>query len=448
MQKLKIYVKTFGCTLNLSDSERIKGILDTDRNIEIVDSQDKCDLEIINSCTVKDTAEQKLYREIRNAEKNNKKVIIAGCVAQAQKDLVNNKLKGYPIIGPNNIHNITKVVKDSLNKKSRIFLHNTMKPKKIDYKTKPHNKFVAIIPISEGCIGNCSYCKTKQARGELKSYPAKKIINKIKSHLKTGAKEIWLTAQDTSCYGFDINTNLARLLKKIIDIKADFKVRVGMGNPNSFLEIIEEYMEVFKYDKNNYKKLYKFFHIPVQSGSDKILKDMNRFYNVKEFKELIKIIKKNIKKPFFATDVIVGYPKEIEEDFNKTLKLIKWLKPEMLNISRFWLRPGTLAHRNNYKILPTEILKQRAKIMTSTFYEILADAGDRWKKWQGIVIITEKGKNNSLVGKNSSYKQVVFPKNQIEKNNLKLGDKVLAFTISVGNFEIVAEVLKVYVDES
>ena len=446
MKPIKVYVKTFGCTLNLSDSERIRGILNADKNIEIVNSQDKCDVEIINSCTVKNTAEQKLYREIRNAEKNNKKVVVAGCVAQANKDLVNNKLKDYPIIGPNNIPYIKKVVKELFNKKNKVFLHTKINPKKIDYKTKPHNKFVAIIPISEGCIGKCSYCLTKLARGNLKSYAAKKIINKIKSHLKTGAKEIWLTAQDTSCYGFDINTNLARLLRKIINIPGDFKVRVGMGNPNSFLKIIDEYMEVFKYDKNNYNKLYRFFHIPVQSGSDEILKDMNRYYNIKEFKELIKIIKKNIKKPFFATDVIVGYPKETDQDFNKTLQLIKWLKPEMLNISRFWLRPGTPAHKNNYKILPTEIVKERSQVMTNCFYEILASAGKRWKKWQGIVIITEKGKNNSLIGKNSSYKQVVFPKKEVAKNNLKLGDKVLAFTNLVGNFEVIAEVLKVYVD--
>jgi len=425
---IKIYVKTYGCTLNHADSERIKGILNTNKDIKIVDSQDECDIEIINSCTVKNTAEEKLYREIRNAESKNKKVIVTGCVPQAEKSLIGNKLKNYSVIGPNNIEDIAQVIK-----RKGIFLENQHPKNKIKIKTQADNKYVVIIPISEGCIGNCSYCKTKQARGELSSYSEKDIIEVAKNAITNGAKELWLTAQDTSCYGFDIKdkqTNLAKLVKKIIEISGDFKIRVGMGNPNSFLEIIDEYLPLFKS-----KKLYKFFHIPVQAGSDKVLKDMNRYYKINDFKKLIRIIKKKISNVFIATDIIVGYPNEDENDFKKSTALIKWLKPDMLNISRMWLRKGTPAEIK-HKHLPTKIVKERAQEMTKLFYEILEKNQNKWKNWEGKIIITEKGKNNSWIGKNESYKQVI-----IKSDKLKIGDIVNCKTKWLGRFEIVGEII-------
>lgn len=438
MNKLKVYIKTYGCTLNQSDSERIKGILNTDKDIKIVDSLNECDIEIINSCTVKNTAEEKLYREIRNAEAKGKKVVIAGCVPQAEKSLIKNKLKNYPIIGPNNIADIKKIIKER-----KVFLDNEHPIEKINIKTLPNNKFVAIIPISEGCIGNCSYCKTKQARGELSSYNEEDIVAIAEKAIENGAKELWLTAQDTSCYGFDIkstdsftsNINLAKLVKKIIQIPGDFKVRVGMGNPDSFLKIIYEYLEVFDYDNKHGKKLYKFFHIPVQSGSDKVLKDMNRFYSVKDFKKLITKIRDKIPKVFIATDIIVGYPVEDEKDFQSSLNLIKWLKPEMLNISRMWLRQGTSA-QIKHKHLPTKIVKQRSQQMTKLFYDLLDKNKNKWKNWKGKIIITEKGKNNFFIGKNEFYKQVI-----IKSDKLKLGDVVSCKEVSLGRFEIVAELV-------
>jgi tRNA A37 methylthiotransferase MiaB len=201
-----------------------------------------------------------------------------------------------------------------------------------------------------------------------------------------------------------------------------------MGNPNSFLKIIDDYLPLFEN-----KKLYKFFHVPVQSGSDKVLKDMNRFYSIKDFKKLITLIRKKVKNAFIATDIIVGYPIEDEKDFQKSLSLIKWLKPDMLNISRMWLRQGTPA-QIKHKQLPTKLVKERSQKMTKLFHKILDKNNTKWKNWQGKVIITEKGKNNSWIGKNEFYKQVV-----IKSDKLKLGDVVECRAVSLGRFDIVAE---------
>jgi tRNA A37 methylthiotransferase MiaB len=162
---------------------------------------------------------------------------------------------------------------------------------------------------------------------------------------------------------------------------------------------------------------------------------MNRFYSVKDFKKLIKIIRKKIKNVFIATDIIVGYPVEDEKDFQKSLALIKWLKPEMLNISRMWLRQGTPAQRK-HKQLPTKLVKERSQEVTKLFHEILEKNKKKWKNWSGKIIITEKGKNNSWIGKNEFYKQVV-----IKDDKIKIGDVVECRTVSLGRFEIVGELV-------
>jgi len=187
----------------------------------------------------------------------------------------------------------------------------------------------------------------------------------------------------------------------------------------------------------------------VQAGSNSVLTDMNRFYSVKDFKKLIRKIKRKcsintkdywhrktgIKNVFIATDIIVGYPNETEKDFKKSLKLIKWLKPEMLNISRMWLRQGTPAQKK-HKQLPTKVVKQRSQEMTKLFHNILEKVSKKYKNWQGEILITEKGKNNSWIGKNEFYKQVV-----IKSDTLKIGDVVKCRAISLGRFEIVAEIV-------
>ncbi len=424
MNKKKVFVKTFGCSLNFSDSDRIKAIVQEE--FDIVSNIADADIIIINSCTVKNVAEEKLYRTIRLCKKLNKRVVVAGCVPQADKKIVETKLKAFSVIGTNNIKDIGFVLKN-LDKRI-VLLDRTHDTNKINITPKYNN--TAIIPISEGCLGNCSYCKTKFARGNLKSYSINDIVLQVKKALDSGSKEIWLTSEDSFCYGFDINTNIVELLKNLININARFKIRVGMGNPNHLIKIIDEYLELFKSDK-----LYKFFHIPVQSGSDKILKDMNREYTVKDFETIVSKLRQKINKAFIATDIMVGYPIENTADFNQTLKLIKRLKPDMLNISRFWIRPGTLVARK-YKSLPTEIIKERSQELTMLFESQIHT--QKWFNWNGTVLITEKGKNNTLIGKNDYYKQIILTKNDVLKFNLKIGDFIKAKTQKVRKHDILA----------
>lgn len=216
------------------------------------------------------------------------------------------------------------------------------------------NSSSKIIPIAEGCLGNCSYCATKLARKELFSFSAKEIVKKIEN---SNQPEIYLTSQDLSVYGMDRNETLSSLIREIIKIKRDFKLKLGMMNPKY---VSDELLDLYKSDK-----IYKFIHLPLQSGDNDLLKKMNRGYKVEDFTSIVKKFRKKFKESIIATDIIVGHPLETEESFDKTLKVIKEIKPEVLHIFKFSRRKGTKDFE--LKDLPDRIKKDRSRIINELF---------------------------------------------------------------------------------
>jgi len=348
---MKVFIKTFGCQSNIADSEVIARILSKD--FEIVNDIKKAKVVIVNSCGVKNKTQNKITRYIQDIPKS-KKIFVGGCLPKMfdLKKLVPN------VSGFFDVNSITKI-KELIKGKKEIF---SDEKEDLILKSVIRKDKIGRINISRGCIGNCSYCSVKFARGKLKSYKEKDIIKSIKQALKEDCKLIYLSSQDNSCYGFDIGTNLVNLLKKVVQIKEDFKVRIGMMNPQHILPFLDELVEVYK----NYK-IIKFIHVPIESGSDKVLKDMNRGGNVKNFKKIVKKFRK-IPKMNIATDIITGFPTETEKDFNQTLKLIKEINPEVLNISKFGPRPKTKAAK--LKQLKTEIVKERSRKLNKEFKKL------------------------------------------------------------------------------
>jgi len=418
----KILIKTYGCSFNQADSENMAGLLKKSGKYKLVTSEKEADLVIINSCTVKNNAETKFWRDVKNIKKLK---IFAGCVPQAEKD--KNKFMDYSIIGTNQITNVVHVVEET-------FAGNTVQLLKKEHNPRLNipkvrkNKVIEILPINEGCLGNCSFCKTKFARGNLYSYDPNEIAKQAREALNAGIKEIWLTSQDTACYGYDINTNIVALLKKVLEMKRDFKIRLGMGNPDFISDYLDEIIEVFKDER-----MFKFLHVPVQTGSDRILKDMKRKYSVKSFINIIEKFRKAIPEITISTDIICGYPGETDDDFKQTLNLIKTIRPDVLNISRFWSRPGTIAAKK--KQLPSEIIKERSIKLSGLFYKIAAENNKKWFNWKGKIIIDEMGKNNSFVGRNHAYKPVIV------KGNLKLGEQIRVKVKKTTTHDLRAEIL-------
>ena len=198
------------------------------------------------------------------------------------------------------------------------------------------NNAIGIVEIASGCMSECTFCQTKLAKGELQSYRIGDIVRQINTELSDGCKEIWLTSTDNGCYGFDIDSNLPELVNAVSDIPEKFFIRIGMMNPMYMPRIRNNLLKSFESNK-----VFKFLHVPVQCGSDKVLNDMKRGHTAQTFRDVVEKFRAKFEKFTISTDVIVGFPTETEEDFEKTLDLLQETKPDIVNLSRYSQRPGT-----------------------------------------------------------------------------------------------------------
>ncbi len=357
----KICILGFGCASNQDNAFIMKGLL-KEANFELVSDPENVDIVIIVTCIVKSTTENRMRSLIEKLK--HKKLIIAGCMPQAQEKICKDLAPGASLINTCHIKNIVEVVEDLIQEK-RCDKLGFQKEIKLNLPKITKEKNIATIQISEGCKGSCSFCIVKFAKGKLVSYPQNMIINEIRTLVNNGYKKILLTAQDTVVYGMDTKeqSQLPSLINEICKIDKQFTLRVGMMNPMYVIEVLDELIEAYKNEK-----VMKFLHIPIQSGSDKVLQDMNRNIQVNEFIEIVQKFRKHFPDISISTDIIVGYPTETEHDFQKTLKLVKEIKPEVLNISKFGSRPGTLASK--LKQLPSEEIKRRSIELTKEFEKI------------------------------------------------------------------------------
>ncbi|MBU5688489.1 MAG: tRNA (N(6)-L-threonylcarbamoyladenosine(37)-C(2))-methylthiotransferase [Candidatus Aenigmarchaeota archaeon] len=390
---MKVYIETYGCSANKSDSEIMAGILML-KGYEIVFDQTQADYIIINTCGVKKQTEDRILRRLQELSKSEKKIIVAGCLTKIDLEKIKSKIPNYhALTDPYSIDKIDI----ALEKGGLIFSEKpSEKPSLPKYS---FNSVISIVQILEGCLSACTFCGTKLARGRATSFRPSSIINSIKDSINRGYKEIWLTSQDNSCYGKDIGTNLAELMNGISKIKGKFWVRVGMMNPLHIKPFLDDLIHVYKNEK-----FFKFLHIPVQSGSDKILKDMRRGYKVEDFLFYVKRFREEIDYITISTDIIVGYPTEKEKDFRDTIKLIKKVKPDVVNLSRFTPRKGTLAAQ--LKQLDPKVVNKRSQKIHKLVRKILEKKNKKWVGWKGEALIDEKNKNITTA-RNIYYKPII-----------------------------------------
>ncbi|OIO63284.1 hypothetical protein AUJ83_01460 [Candidatus Woesearchaeota archaeon CG1_02_33_12] len=424
----KIFIETFGCSANYNNSEIMAGLL-IEAGHKIIKKAENSDLIIVNTCTVKLPTENKVKKSIKNFLNINKKIIIAGCMPEVQKDLLKAIAPYASLVGVHHTKEIVSAVEKTI-KGNLIDLTGKRNETKLNLPELRKNKVIQIVQISEGCNGKCTYCIVRLAKGKLFSYPEDEIIKQVKSAVKSGCKEIWLTSQDTAAYGQDIKTNFVSLLKKIINVKGDFKVRIGMMDPNNLVLILDDLISLMKSDK-----IFNFLHIPVQSGNDEILKAMNRLYTADELKIIIAKLIKEIPEITISTDMICGFPGETEEQFADSIKLIKEIKPDVLNISRFWPRPGTKAALMENQVHGS-IKRERSQLITKEFNKICTDKNKKWLSWEGEILVDEIGQEGSFIGRNYCYKPVVIK----SKENL-LGKKANVKVIKTTNHTLRGKII-------
>ena len=392
----------------------------------------------LNVCTVKGNAgAMKLLRKAASTFPS-VPIYITGC---APKDFREEALRAVPSVqftslkeletsaqSPSNLATAHPAQSPSSQTSAR-----TPDSNKVSRNVLRESPFVGIVNIEEGCLDACAFCSTHLVKGRLHSFAPQTIVDQVQALVDDGCLEIQLTGQDCACYGFDIGTNLAELTQRILThVNGNYRIRLGMGNPRHVLSYQEALLDCFTDDR-----IYKFIHIPVQSGSENVLKAMNRRHTARDYATLAHAFTERFSKFTLSTDLIVGYPGETAEDFNDTLKLLKETRPTVCNITRFVARPGTVAahletskptHPESAKnsahlesatnrahlapttlAIPDDIKHKRSAILAEAFQQIALENNREWIGDECTVITEKQGyRAGTTIARNVAYRPVAL----------------------------------------
>ncbi len=379
---MRFYIETYGCTANQGDSHEMRNAIVASGGT-MADNPGEADVVIINTCAVTEPTSRSMVKAVRKYPDKN--VIVAGCMAAAQPYLLEGigNVECAPAPGAEAVAGMLGIAPCG----GAPLLKGT----------------TAIIPIARGCAGRCSYCIVRRVRGPLHSVPPSAVVASVRKALDTGAREIFLTAQDTGAYGMDIGMRLPELMRSILKLEGGHRIRLGMMNPFSIADIVDDLADVLRRPQ-----MYRFAHIPVQSGSDRILRLMNRPYTEGQYSAMVKQLKDAVPGLTLSTDYIVGFPTESDGDFALTMEDLRRNGPLKVNITRFSPRPGTPAA--SMEGLAFHIKKQRSRELTRLHHAITsahmrASVGRRLS-----VLVTEDGKPGTAVARDDSYHMVVIPR--------------------------------------
>ena len=363
----KIYIDTLGCQMNKSDTERILGML-SHFGWEQTDDEQEADLFIVNTCAIRQLSADKAYSRLGNwgrikkeKKKENKivKIAICGCVAQLEGK---NLLKKFPyldlVFGTRNIYELPRLL-DEIEEK-RVCCLDDKPIFENDYNIIRQKSVNAWLPIMEGCNNFCSYCVVPYTRGRERSRTIEAVIKEAKNILSQGFKEITLLGQNVDSYGKNLEKgeNFAKLLKELDKLEGNFRIRFTSSYPT---DITDEVIDVVK----NSTHICECFHIPMQSGNDRILKEMNRRYNVEQYRNIVQKIRNSIENVTITSDFIAGFPSETEEEFLDTIKAIDELELDYSNTAAYSPRPITKAGKMTDKFIDEETKKKRLQILNN-----------------------------------------------------------------------------------
>jgi MiaB-like tRNA modifying enzyme len=402
---MKFYVETFGCTSNFGNSQDlIRALLKLGHTPARLDEADAV---IVNTCAVTEKTQRKILRRLKLLD--GKRLIIGGCLPTSIPESMDQiKCKGIlGLLG----RSAAPLIEDAF--------HEGFECEKSECRTSqssgadqyartglsmaannPGCDPCVVVNVAEGCNGSCTYCIVKAARGALKSREKEEVAGEVEMLVAAGAVEVQLSAQDTAAYGKDIGTDFGKLLCRLVNVPGDFKMRMGMMNPKSVEEISCRIVRALKSEK-----IYRFLHIPVQSGSDRILELMGRRYRAEDFLNVVGLFRSTYPDITIITDVIAGFPGETASDFKETMNIIGLVEPDKVNVTRFSARPTTAASK--LYDMPDRIKKERSRELTRAW---LQAAEKRNKRYLGEIFsarVTEVGRDGTMKARADNYLGIV-----------------------------------------
>ncbi|MFB6280983.1 MAG: tRNA (N(6)-L-threonylcarbamoyladenosine(37)-C(2))-methylthiotransferase [Haloferacaceae archaeon] len=396
------HIETYGCTANRGESRRIERRL-RDAGHHPADGPGDADVAILNTCTVVETTERRMLRRARDLADETADLVVTGCMALAQGD-------EFADLDARVCHweEVPTAVR------------NGECPTATRDGEPVIDGLVGILPVARGCMSDCSYCITKRATGRIDSPPVERNVERARALLHAGAREIRLTGQDTGVYGWDINRGeslLPELVERICELPGEFRVRVGMANPKGVHGVRHELARVFA----EHDEVYDFLHAPVQSGSDEVLAEMRRQHCVDEFREVVAAFDERLDRWTLATDFIVGFPTADEADFAASMDLIREVRPERINVTRFSKRPGTDAA--DMPGLGGTVKKERSAAMTDLKMDVVGDAHESMVGERREVLAVEPGTGDSVKCRDDAYRQVIV--RDADERGVEPGDRLV-----------------------
>ena len=369
----RVYIESYGCTYNHADTGRLVAILEG-LGCTRVGRPEEADAVIINTCTVIEATERKMLRRL--ALFADCDLYVTGCMPIVQMERICSVCTPH-VIHPDEIASRA----DGVGTRGA--------------------GAIGVVQVASGCLGRCSYCITRFARGRLVSASREAILDAVRGLVASGAYEIQLTGQDVAAWGLDRGESLPKLLRDIVEIPGKFAVRPGMMNPAAVLRILEPLVDAYESEK-----VFRFLHLPVQSGSDSVLERMQRGYRAAEIVRIVDTFRERYPDMMISSDFITGFPGETDEEFSQTLALLQRAAFVKVNITRYSRRPGTPAAA--LKDLPERIRKDRSRMLLAEANRIYDAYNERWLGRVTPVVATEKNAPGSTVCRNPCYLNVVI----------------------------------------
>ena len=388
---MSIWFEGYGCTANQGETLEMREHANQLGHELAIDSS-TAETVVLGTCTVIESTQNKMEKRISELMDQGKNVIVSGCMATADTKILNSKFPNAPLVSPGDIDGLGDLIG-----------RGGCKPETLE------SPFAAILPISSGCLGRCTYCATLKARGRVKSRSVNDIFFKAQYAIDSGSKELLLTSQDNGAFGADTDSSLENLLNELSHLDGKFRLRVGMLNPMLVAGRSKEMAKAWRDSRT-----YKFMHLPIQSGSQKILDSMTRDHTLEEFWEVVEVFRDYYPEMMIITDIITGFPGETEEDHQETVDLLNKLSPDLVNVTRFSPRKGTPASR--YKRVDGRIVKKRSRELTNLRKELGAKSFKRFVGRETSVLTVENKRKGSTLCRDDNYRPIIL------KQELPLGE--------------------------
>ncbi len=397
-----IAVLSQGCAANFGDGEKIARALSAqhpDCSISFEFPTEQPFAFYLNVCTVKGNGSAlKLLQQAVSAFPQ-APIFITGCAPKDFQEEARKISDKVSFTSLKAIESLDSIAPEGLQNDMRILRQSP---------------FVGIVNIEEGCLDACAFCSTKLVKGKLRSEPEDAIVEQVRRLVEDGCLEIQLSGQDCACYGFDTGTNLANLTQKIlVQVPGNYKIRLGMGNPRHILGYKDALLECFQDER-----LYQFLHVPVQSGSERVLQLMNRKHSVENFRNFALELQEKFPLFTLSTDLIVGFPGETDADFQETIDLLKETRPTVCNITRFVARKGTVAARiekanaDDTPAVPDSVKHERSAKLFDAFQQIAQENNQRWVGKTCTVVTEKQGhRAGTTIARNCAYRPVALQGN-------------------------------------